>query len=323
MGRGEQGVYRRPPGDPAHLRPSRGPRGRRLPEKRWWNPGRCIFRVRLGRRGESIDASATRDAHGRREGGDARGQTVAGGGVASAGVGLAGVDPLLEAPPDLLARREQVVARAARRELDDADRLVAVAVAARIGGRLVERPQAVSASARSGTVGSTYQRSGAVGTRPGRPGPALCARNRWAEAQLPRLARPRAPVAARARRSTGARPVPARRAVSPWPKSRRSLEPIWNSPRYWPFCARRAGRRTRSARPASASPAVRRRRRGRSPSRGERSSAASRRRRSASRRRAARARRGHGRPCACVARRACRRGDPKLERRLLLEPRVA
>ena len=28
-------------------------------------------------------------------------------------------------------------------------------------------------------------------------------------------------------------------AVCPWPKRRRSSTPIWNIPRYWPFCARR------------------------------------------------------------------------------------
>ena len=58
-------------------------------------------------------------------------------------IGLAGVDPLLEAPTDLLAGREQVVARAARRELHHAHRFVAVTMAARIGGCLVERPEAV------------------------------------------------------------------------------------------------------------------------------------------------------------------------------------
>ena len=86
--------------------------------------GRC-----LGERPRSAPPAGRSDGGGRR-GGEGR-------------IGLAGVDPLLEAPTDLLAGREQVVARAARRELHHAHRFVAVTMAARIGGCLVERPEAV------------------------------------------------------------------------------------------------------------------------------------------------------------------------------------
>src|SRR5712691_6537782 len=58
---------------------------------------------------------------------------------------LPGVDPLLEVAANLLAGRKQiVVAPAARRQVDDADALVTLAVTTRICGRLVERPKAVS-----------------------------------------------------------------------------------------------------------------------------------------------------------------------------------
>jgi len=61
------------------------------------------------------------------------------------GLGLTPVDPGLEAEPDLLTRGEQgVVADAAGRELHDADRFIAIAVAACIRRRLVEGPQAIA-----------------------------------------------------------------------------------------------------------------------------------------------------------------------------------
>lgn len=58
---------------------------------------------------------------------------------------LASVDALLEVAPDLLsAREDRVVAQATGWELDKANVFVAVAMAAGIGGGLVEGPQAVS-----------------------------------------------------------------------------------------------------------------------------------------------------------------------------------
>lgn len=60
-------------------------------------------------------------------------------------VSIAAVDPGLEAAADVLARREKcVVAHTARGQLDDAHRLVPVAVAARVGGRLIEGLQAIT-----------------------------------------------------------------------------------------------------------------------------------------------------------------------------------
>src|SRR6188472_3911419 len=110
-------------------------------------------------------------------------------------VGVATVDPLLEAPPDLLARREEVVARAAGRKLDDADRLVAVAVAARIGGCLVERPQAVGLPPEGHGRSTTSDRAR---REPGRQPGSRSLRTFHAVSSVPRLARPGAPVAARA-----------------------------------------------------------------------------------------------------------------------------
>jgi len=58
---------------------------------------------------------------------------------------VATVDPGFEATTDLLSGREQsVVADAARRELHDAHRLVAIPVTACVRGRLVERLQALT-----------------------------------------------------------------------------------------------------------------------------------------------------------------------------------
>ena len=55
------------------------------------------------------------------------------------------VDSFLEPTADLLTRRKEiVVAPAARREVDDPDALVAIAMTACIGGRLVEGPQAIA-----------------------------------------------------------------------------------------------------------------------------------------------------------------------------------
>lgn len=91
-------------------------------------------------------------------------------------VGLAGVDCLLETAPDLLSRREQVVAGTAGRELQDAHRLVSSTVTARIGGCLVERPQAVDLPP------ERHERSlpaiGRTGKPPGPARSAVCARNR-------------------------------------------------------------------------------------------------------------------------------------------------
>ena len=66
------------------------------------------------------------------------------GGGDGLGVDVAAVDAGLEAAADVLARREQrVVANATGGELHDPHRLVAIPVAARIGSRLIERPQAI------------------------------------------------------------------------------------------------------------------------------------------------------------------------------------
>lgn len=60
-------------------------------------------------------------------------------------VRISAVDPGLESAADLLAGREEgLVMGAARRQLDDADGLVTVAVAARVSGRLIEGQQAVT-----------------------------------------------------------------------------------------------------------------------------------------------------------------------------------
>src|SRR6478736_4050516 len=60
------------------------------------------------------------------------------------GVDVAAVDAGLEPAADVLASCEQrVVAHPAGRELHDPHRLVAIPVAARVRGRLVERPQAI------------------------------------------------------------------------------------------------------------------------------------------------------------------------------------
>jgi hypothetical protein len=60
-------------------------------------------------------------------------------------LGLAGVEPLLEVAADRLAAREDgLVPDAARRELHDADVLVALAVTASVRRGLVEGPKAVA-----------------------------------------------------------------------------------------------------------------------------------------------------------------------------------
>ena len=59
-------------------------------------------------------------------------------------IGVAAVDAGLEAAADLLAGREQrVVVGAAGRELHDPHRLVPIPMAASVGSRLIERPQAI------------------------------------------------------------------------------------------------------------------------------------------------------------------------------------
>ena len=60
------------------------------------------------------------------------------------GIGVAAVDAGLEAAADLLAGREQrVVADTTGRELHDPNRLVPITMAAGVGSRLIERPQAI------------------------------------------------------------------------------------------------------------------------------------------------------------------------------------
>jgi len=60
------------------------------------------------------------------------------------GIRVTAVYAGLEAAADLLARREQrVVVGAAGRELDDPHRLVSIPMAASVGSRLIERPQAI------------------------------------------------------------------------------------------------------------------------------------------------------------------------------------
>jgi hypothetical protein len=60
-------------------------------------------------------------------------------------VGFATVDPGFEAAANVLTRREKgVVTRASRWELHDTDGLVTIAVAACVGGRLIEGYQAIA-----------------------------------------------------------------------------------------------------------------------------------------------------------------------------------
>ncbi len=110
-------------------------------------------------------------------------------------VRLARVDSLLEAPADLLAGRQEVVARAARRKLQHPDGLVSIAVAARIGGCLVERPQAVDLPPEGHERSTTSDRAR---WEPAAAGGSRSLRTKSRSASAPRLARPRAPVAPRA-----------------------------------------------------------------------------------------------------------------------------
>src|SRR4051794_25059351 len=76
-------------------------------------------------------------------------------------VGLAGVEALLEPATDLLAGCEDLVLRTPRGELHDAHGVVPVAVAARVGGCLVERPEPLLASAERHGVTLTRTSRGA------------------------------------------------------------------------------------------------------------------------------------------------------------------
>ena len=149
------------------------------------------------------------------------------------GVGVTRVDPLLETPADLLAGRQQVVAGAPRRELHDADGVVAIPVTPCVCRRLVEGPETVDlpAERHKRSLSATVRRG-----NPGRPAqPALCAgimpvaqyHGLHDQGLQSRPDRTKYRYAARA----------CARALWPWPKRRRSFTPIWNIPRYWPFCA--------------------------------------------------------------------------------------
>jgi hypothetical protein len=87
-------------------------------------------------------------------------------------LGLAGVDQLFEPAADLLACREEiVVAPPAGREMHDANTVVALAVAASVGGRLVEGPEAVNVSPQPRHRADTYHAARSSGTRRRQPAP--------------------------------------------------------------------------------------------------------------------------------------------------------
>src|SRR5262245_55675310 len=87
-------------------------------------------------------------------------------------LGLAGVDQLFEPAADLLACREEiVVAPPAGREMHDANTVVALAVTASVGGRLVEGPEAVDVAPQPRHRSDTYHAARPSGTRPRRPVP--------------------------------------------------------------------------------------------------------------------------------------------------------
>jgi len=85
---------------------------------------------------------------------------------------LAGVDQLFEPAADLLACREEiVVAPPAGREMHDANTVVALAVAASVGGRLVEGPETVDVTPQPRHRADTYHAARSSGTRRSRRAP--------------------------------------------------------------------------------------------------------------------------------------------------------
>ncbi len=146
----------------------------------------------------------------------------------------------------LLTRREErVVMRAAGRELDDANGVVSIAMAACVGGRLVERPQAIAVPPKPRHTGH-LPRGDAPWEPDGRPGSALCRRNvgpRLSSRACTTTGSSRVPT----RRSTGGRPGPADR---PTGRARRGV--VRSSPSGTDRGTGRSGRRcggpTRSAR---------------------------------------------------------------------------
>ena len=114
---------------------------------------------------------------------------------------VAGVDPGLEAAADALTRREErVVMRASRRQLDDTNGFVSIAMAACIGGRLVEGPEAIAVPPKLCHTGH-LPRLERRGNPTRRQGSALCRRNGG----------PR--VSSRACTTTGSSCVPTRRST--------------------------------------------------------------------------------------------------------------
>ena len=113
-------------------------------------------------------------------------------------VAVATVDPGLEAAANLLTRcEERVVVHAARRQLHDANGFVASAVAARVGGRLIERSQAIAVPPKP-----CHTRTPTTSRAPWEPSPAAGVRTLQTNCggtarSAPGLARPRAPVATR------------------------------------------------------------------------------------------------------------------------------
>jgi hypothetical protein len=109
-------------------------------------------------------------------------------------VDVAVVDPGFETAADLFAgREERLVMRAARRQLDDPDGLVTIAVTARVGGRLVEGPQAITAPPKP-----CHTRTPTTSRAPWEPGPQAGFRTLQTKPRsAPWLARPWAPVATR------------------------------------------------------------------------------------------------------------------------------
>ncbi len=114
---------------------------------------------------------------------------------------------------------------------------------ARVRSGLVEGPQAVALPPSPHSNGHLPE-----GRREMKPADG-CARRSLRRKRPPLSRRPTGSSTgssrARSARSSGGRPRPARARTAPWPKSRRSFEPIWKSPRYWPFCA--VGRKARLA----------------------------------------------------------------------------
>ena len=141
-----------------------------------------------------------------------------------------------------------VVSRAARRQVHDLHRVVAVAVAAGVSGRLIERSQAVSAPP-SQAQKDTYHVTPDRGTRH-RPRAPLFAEELTRGSRRVRAGSSTVARSARCRRRAGVQPSPARVRTRHDRSSNAAQSPIWNRPRYWPL---RASVRYRDSQRATAS----------------------------------------------------------------------